>query len=310
MVIVHGSTKDGVQSDLGRYLLATFNLFVLLTSFLGDSTIIIASAKYDAIKLHRVLVAIMQHLAVADLLTSIFYVFPVIVAELTNRWVLGEFMCHLHSLARIWLYSAVLGLTCTLTTTKLLTVKFPFYSRVWSARRTHCVCLFIWVAAFVSLISLLDSYNNDYFLFFSYAKYSCYIKVKNDRTPSWCSHLTSIVWSIFIVFILVVILTSLLLVAEAKRAAARANRAVRWPGILTVVLTGAVVVISFGPIAVFWLTDEKNYSAETIRSAATLFNLNFMANFFIYAMTVQSFREFLKEKTGLILNKVRLSTQT
>ena len=309
MVIVHGSTEDG-SSDLGRNLLATFNLLVLLTSFLGDTTIIIATAKYNAIKLHRVQVAIMQHLAAADLLTSIFYVFPVIVAELTNRWVLGEFICHLHSLARIWLYSAVLGLTCTLTTTKLLTVKFPFYCRVWSARGAHYICLFIWVAALVSLSGSLDSYNNDYFLFFSYAKYSCYIKVKNDRTPLWSSYLTSIVWSIFIVFILAVILTSLLLVVEAKRVAARANRAVRWPGILTVVLTGAVVVISFGPIAVFWLTDEKNYSAGTVRSAATLFNLNVMANFFIYAMTVQSFREFLREKTEFILNKVRLTTQT
>ena len=296
MVIVYGPTEDGMQSDLGRCFLATYNLFVLLASLLGDSLIIIATTRYNAIKLNKVHVAVMQHLAVADLLTSIFYVFPVIVAELTNRWVLGEFMCHLHSLARIWLYSAVLGLTCTLTTTKLLTVKFPFRCRIWSARGAHCVCLFIWVAAFVSLISLLDSYNNEYFLFFSYAKYSCFLKVKHDRIPSWCNHLTIIVWSIHTVLIATVILTSLLLVVEAKRAASRNNRSVRWEGILTVILTGAVVVVSFVPIAVFWLTPKIYYSASITRSAGILFNLNVMANFFIYAMTVQSFREFLKEK--------------
>ena len=299
MAIEHGSLEDGIQSDVERYLLATYDLFVLLTSLFGDTTILIATTKYNAIKLNKTHIVIMQHLAVADLLMSVFNVFPIIVAAIANRWILGELLCRLHGLVKFWLYSVVLALTCSLTTSKLLTVKFPFYSRIWSAKSTHGVCLFIWVASLAILTDFADSFSND--LYFSYVEYSCFIIV--ESVPAWCVQLLKVVWSVLIVLIITVILTSLLLVIEAKRAASRNNRAVRWEGILTVILTGAVVVVSFGLILVFWFTPKIHYSVAITRSAGILFNLNVMANFFIYAMTVQSFREFLKEKLREIFGR-------
>ena len=307
MAIDYDSLEDGIHTDVERYLLATYNLFVLLSSLLGDTVILIATSKYNAIKLNKVHVVIMQHLAIADLLMSIFNVFPVVVAVLSNRWILGELMCRLHGLVKFWLYSVVLALTCSLTSSKLLTVKLPFYSRIWSAKSAHCFCLTIWVACLVRFAEFLDSFNHDLFLF-SYEEYSCFSGV--ESMPAWCVQLMKIVWSVHIVLIITVILTSVLLVVEAKRAASRNNRAVRWEGILTVILTGAVVVISFGPIAFLWLAPSINYSPPILRTFGVLFNLNVMTNFFIYAMTVQSFREFLKEKTELILNKLCRTTQT
>ena len=306
MVIEYGSSELGIQSDFGRYLLATYNMFVLLATLVGDSIILIATIKYNAIKLNKVHIVIMQHLAVADLVMSVFFLFPNFVAMTTNRWILGEVMCFLDGLIKFWLYSVVLSLTCTLTTTKLLTVKFPFYSRIWSAKSAHCVCLSTWVASLLNLAGFLDYLSSsDYFPSFSYLEYSCFIRVKHQTmVPLWLYQLRKAVSSIHIFLILAVIITSLLLVLEAKRTASRNNRAVRWEGILTVILTGAVVVVSFGPFALIWTLSNLGIriSVPSVRAATVLYNLNIVANFFIYAMTVQSFRKFLKKKFSAIIH--------
>ena len=310
MGIKHGSPENEIQSDVGRYLLAAYNLFILLSSLFGDTTILIATTKYNAIKLNKVHVAIMQHLAVADLLMSVFFLLPSIVAVLTNRWILGEFVCLLDGLMKFWLYSVVLALTCALTTTKLLTVKFPFYSRIWTTKGAHFICVFIWVASLVSLAEFLDYLNNhNYVLSFSYFEYSCFIVVERESmVPLWLYQLRKVVSLIHTALITTVIITSLLLVVEAKRIASRNNRAVRWEGILTVILTGAIVAVSFGPLSFIWTVSNFGtmitISGGIVRAATIMYNLNIMANFFIYAMTVQSFREFLKEMTLIILRRL------
>ena len=297
MTISYSLSKWGLQSDVGRYLLASYNLFVLISSLLGDSIIIIATTKYRAIKLHRVQVAIMQHLSVADLLISTFNVFPVTLSILTERWILGELMCRLQELITFWCYSTVLVLTCTLTTTKLLTVKFPFRCRTWSARRAHQGCVSIWVVSLPTLIDKFPAFFSDDLLF-AYEEYSCISEIEN--LPIWLEWFDRCLWSVHMFLILILLLTSVLLVVEARRAASKHQRVVRWQGILAVVLTGTVFVISFGPLVWVGVTPDVHYNTNTIRAANFLTNLNVVANFFIYALTVQSFREFLKEKVMII----------
>ena len=294
MTISYGLSKWGIQNDFGRYLLASYNLFVLFSSLLGDAIIIIATTKYRAIKLHRVLVAIMQHLAVADLLITTFNVFPVTLSILTERWILGELMCRLQELITFWCYSTVLVLTCTLSTTKLLTIKFPFRCRTWSARRAHQGCLCIWVASLLSLLDKFPAFFSDD-LHFAYEEYSCICEI--EILPAWLEWFDRCLWSVHMFLIIILLLTSVMLVVEARKAASKHQRAVRWQGILTVVVTGAVFVISFGPIVWMGVTPAVHYNTNTIRAANFLTNLNVMANFFIYALTVQSFREFLKQKS-------------
>ena len=167
MVIRTDSPEFGIQNDGERMLLAAYNISILIASLLGDTLIVIATTKYKAIKLHRVHVVIIQHLAVADLLISILSIFPGIVAIITEGWFLGEFLCRLQFLG-IWFFAVVLALTCCLTTSKLMTVKLPFYCRMWSARNAHFVCLSIWVLSLLNLVGTFLSFglNND--LLFTY----------------------------------------------------------------------------------------------------------------------------------------------
>ena len=142
MVIRTDPPEFGIQNDGERILLAAYNISILIASLLGDSIIIIATTKYKAIKLHRINIVIIQHLATAYLFISMLSIFPGILAIITEGWVLGEFLSRLQFL-EIWLFAVVLALTCCLTTSKLMTVKLSFYCRTWSSRSTHFVGLSI-----------------------------------------------------------------------------------------------------------------------------------------------------------------------
>ena len=83
-----------IKDDAERSILVLWNLTVLLASLIGDSIILIATIKYKAIKLHKVILTVMQHMAVCDLIQTVFRVFPEHVALITDVWRMGELLCH------------------------------------------------------------------------------------------------------------------------------------------------------------------------------------------------------------------------
>ena len=58
-----------IKDNAERQLLICWNITVLLTSLIGDSLILIGTIRYKAIKQHKVIVAVIQNMAVVDLLT-------------------------------------------------------------------------------------------------------------------------------------------------------------------------------------------------------------------------------------------------
>ena len=85
----------GIKSTSLRYTWTTFFLFIFLSSLLGDTTILVASTKHKAFKLHKVLVTVIQHLAVSDLMVSFSDLLPKIISTLADGWVLGDSLCYL-----------------------------------------------------------------------------------------------------------------------------------------------------------------------------------------------------------------------
>ena len=82
---------------------------------------------------------------------------------------------------------------------------------------------------------------------------------------------------------------------------------------MTVVLTATVYTLSILPITVYLIVGlllEKDpepgpFFVEFFRVAISALNLNVLANFFVYSLTVTSFRSFLKVKfrqTALFLS--------
>ena len=141
MWIIIDQEEHGIRNDIEKIMLVLWTLTVVLTSLIGDSIILLATIKYKAIKLHRVVITVMQHMAISDLLQTVFVVFPTTLSLIFGRWVLGEFFCYLQQCVRWFAFNTVtVFLTVVLTTLNLGMVKYPLRTGSWSSMFGHKIC--------------------------------------------------------------------------------------------------------------------------------------------------------------------------
>lgn len=225
-------TLNGIRSEEERYFLITWNIIVITASLIGDSIILISTSKYKAIRQHKIIVAVIQHMATCDILQAIFKVIPTTLALFSDGWALGEMLCHVQDIMSMSVCTYVtMILTCCMTTSKFIIAKRPLRSRTWTTKLGHKICFAVWFLTIVSLITpaliVLPHLNNA--LYFSYREYGC------DYTPSLLP--VWFVWYYISVFSLIgicyptLILTSALLLITARRAASRHDRLVKWEGV-------------------------------------------------------------------------------
>ena len=89
---------------------------------------------------------------------------------------------------------------------------------------------------------------------------------------------------------------------KARQTARLARGQLRWQGILTVVLTATIFFISTAPFILLYGLERLGgmgfvgTCAILKRAARFLKALNIMCNFYVYCLTVISFRQFIKSK--------------
>ena len=184
----NNQTFHGIKDDAERSVLIVWSVTVLLTSLIGDSTILIATIKYNAINQHKVIVAIMQNLAVCDLLQAVLKVFPSILSFTADRWVLGRFLCHFDENISLASRESAFFLTCTLATAKVIMVKYPLRTGAWSSSRLgHKICGAVWALVLclcIPMVVVQVLYVRDT-LYFSYISYDCNYDRSIPSCPSW-----------------------------------------------------------------------------------------------------------------------------
>ena len=127
------------MEDTERYFSISWGTMVFLASLTGDSIILIGTIKYNAIRQHKMIVAVIQHLAASDLLQTAFRVFPCSLALITDRWILGEMLCHVEENIGFVCAGVTLFLTSCMSTLKLINVKQPLRTRVWTTKLGHMI---------------------------------------------------------------------------------------------------------------------------------------------------------------------------
>jgi hypothetical protein len=134
-------TVYGIDSELLRYIWAGYYLFVILSSLIGDTIISIASIKYNAFKLHEVIVVIIQHIAVCDLMVTVTSVVPQFFATIYDEWVFGDFLCSWSTYLKYYFYVSGVILICNMTTSKLLFLKYPLrFGMITSKKSKFFLC--------------------------------------------------------------------------------------------------------------------------------------------------------------------------
>ena len=248
----------GIKNDAERSILVLWMLIVLISTFIGDSVILLATCKYKVLNLHKVLVAIIQHMAFCDLLQSVFRTFPVATATVADKWILGEYLCHIQNNFTMIAPRSSLLFTCALTMVKLLHLKYPLLARTWSKRRGHIMCATLWgfvFGAYASFLVVNISYLRDK-LFFSYATYECYYNHRqSSQIPSWFILHSAIGSAIFATLCFTILtVTSILILLLANIFRSRIGGGVRLEGTITVLVTVAIQFLSYLPMTVVYVT--------------------------------------------------------
>ena len=267
-----------------------------MSSWIGDTTILVASIKYKALKLQKVIVVIIQHIAVCDLMLSTGTDFIRLLSLLFDGWVLGIFLCHWFVYQEYYLSCVTIFLICTMTTSKLLLLKYPLRIRI----EAHRLCSVCWILALIAPISMLVVDAKDFK--FLYTDYACAYRFSSEVSL----YLRSILaFPLLLAPICLVIVTSINLLVIAKRVAHRGRDNLKWQGIVTTALTATVFCISYLPFFAYLMmesiVDEKFKSLKVYNNFYRV-TLS-CSNFYIYNLTVRSFRSFVSSRLQLSFQK-------
>ena len=167
----YSDIEFGMHKNAERYFWASYVIFGVLSSLIGDTLILIASFHRDAFKINKILVIVIQHIAVSDLLYTISMSSPVAISLLANSWVLGKALCYVSVYVSYFAFPAGMFLIAVLTTSKFLILRYPLRAASWSTKRAHLVCSFIWAFALIFPILLLAVDKDD--VHFDYRSYNC-----------------------------------------------------------------------------------------------------------------------------------------
>ena len=86
--------KFGIRNNLERNSWASYFLFGVLSSLIGDTLILVASSQKCAFKINKILVTIIQHIAISDVINTITFLLPKTISLLAKSWVLGPALCY------------------------------------------------------------------------------------------------------------------------------------------------------------------------------------------------------------------------
>ncbi|KAL5261499.1 hypothetical protein ACHWQZ_G007273 [Mnemiopsis leidyi] len=291
----NNKTLYGIKSEVLRFSWAGYFLFVLASSLLGDTSILV-SIKYKVFKLHKVVTVTIQHIAVTDLLVSLTDVLPKLISILSNGPIFSAFLCYLSPYLRYYFNILSLLLICAMTSTKLCLLKFPLRSDMIGTKRTHMLCAACWLASFSFPLTFLLVDKQD--ITFSYRTYKC----TYGYTAGVWTKLKPALALLFIYLPTCLVVTNTIFLLHIAKKSAR--RSLKWQGILTSVLTAVVYCISVLPMVVYYvggrfLGDDQDrkrsfFYVHYYRIANSVVFLNTVSNFYIYSLTVSSFRRFLR----------------
>ena len=301
MITANNYTIFGIHNNAERYSWAAYHLFVLLSSLIGDTLVLYASF-HDAFKLNKFIATMIHHIAISDLTYAICDVFPGTVSLIANSWVLGDAACYARVYISAFSYTVGMSFIAVLTTSKFLLLKYPIRSAYWTKKMAQWVCaavIFAQVALPITMVLLMEKED----VAFDYRTYTCTYRY----TSSLWKKLTPMfaVMYLFIPNIIIVSTTipTLRYLAHARKSAQRVQGSTPWQGALTVALTAVFYCISTLPISVYYVgksfvkedvTGTFNFHLYRIAIFTTL--LNIMSNFYIYTLTIRSFRKFLLSK--------------
>ena len=304
----NNATIFGISNESERLVWACYCTFVLVSSVIGNTIILVASIRHRAFRLNHFLVTLIEQIAVCDLIASLVYAFPMAASLIANGWVLGDFLGYVFVYLQYISYPAGVLFVAALITSKVFILWFPTSTVDFLKRSKAYIVGAIWSISFYFPVAFLVVDKDD--IYFDHKIYSPLYNITSD---SW-HHLKPAGLTILSIIpnLMVIISTggTLLMIIKSRNLAKKSGGSVRWQGVMAVLVTAIVFCVSTLPYTAYTLiispfVEEKPPGILKIhykRYAAFLSLLNLMANAYIYTYTISSYRVFLRSRIDLTLS--------
>ena len=292
--------SSNVNPVLARSLFSTFFLLGTLIGLIG-STVILIAIKQKAIRVGKITTALIQHVAVLDLLATLVIIFPTCLAAITDRWWLGKNFCDLQAYSRWFLFSCTVLLTAAMNCSKLVSMLFPFRGARWTIRQGHILASCMWVAS-LALVLMFFLQKDQITVRYHNEQLSCNLII----SPQLFIKSAVVIFSEVLLCTVTVVICGIWLIVIAVRMSHRQGRSANLQGILTVILIAVMYCISmlpqFGYYVIKAISGGNHISIKTEMFCECIPYLNNIANVFIYTVSITSFRNFIKTKLFAIFS--------
>ena len=317
----------GGESGFLTAALYSYSVFYMVTALLGNVIVLLATSKYKAIKLDRITVTIIQHIALCDIGNVLFSFIPGYVSFISKKWVLGRVMGYVRVYAGVLFALSGSLLVCGLNVSKLSILLNPLgRSHVPKAPwKCHLSVMVLWLISAMWPVSQLFVEPGDFY--FDYRIMIC-MYAYTAPVWRWLAPLCLTIVIIIPTVVVIVTTTWLLVIAYQHR-----KSSLQLQSILTLVLIAGVYCVSFLPHAIYYIFSigsphfvvEKKfiplpsgeilyeeYGADGLPMSGFLYTklcsfgnmmltVNNFSNFFVYYFSITSFREFIKSQVKLAL---------
>ena len=288
-----------IQSSLAeRFLMGFWCVLTTSISLSGNCLVLIASHKYDVIKLDKVSTILIKNIAVADLGFALMIIFTLITI-IQDTWIFGTFICEALNYINIFLGISEVNLICALNISKLHCLLFPFQARLRSVRTGHLIAFSMW--SIMPIFHFIPSIMLGRKVAFRLSYYRCegYFEGAKAMFPMFSG----------VLFIILPLLTVLMVIIWLLYYV-RGVRGLQKQRILILLLISLCYFCSYLPFGIYHIVKatvpglENNISISIYfyRFAIFIIYLNFSANPIIYIFSVKSFKYFV---ANLCTNNLR-----
>ena len=285
---------DMESTFYARVLYALWYLCIIILGLVGNFIIIIASVRFKGIRLDKISVMLIRHIAVADVMHIILVVIPAETSIICNRWVFGDTFCKIQTYLLPIFFSTSMFLLCGLNINKLVCLMDPLRSKNRSSRTGRYIGASFWLQVIISMtivhLSTFSFKKWDY----HYSSTVFHCSGTYLDAGSFYEILTAV--SLLVPSVVIIITTACLLCFVHQ------INGLQKQSVQTLVLVSTVFCISFIP---FGITTALVASGNPLKSfginlavylriTTMLGNLNVGVNAIIYFMTINSFNKFVK----------------
>ena len=279
-------------TDTARYTLILWSVISTILSLVGNTTVLIASRKYRALKLDKYSTRLIDNLAAADIGYTLTDIVPTIGALAADGWIYGTQLCVVDKFLTDSFYSITPLIVALLCVSKLTCLISPLRAHTRTTRPVILVVLLVWFVVITACLVSTVVYRSN--IYYDNLSFQCWV----DYTHREYFGTFLIVYMILVA--VVILATTIWLLVLAKKIAGSVQKR----GSTAIIAVCAIYSLATVPTAVrmameltpWYLTWTED--AKAISEILTLYSF-YLTNFsnpIVYYFSLRSFREFVDGK--------------